>query len=84
MRTENATECGAQCEVFSNGMLKACFAPDNRIKSLQLVFDVMSFMQQLQRALGGGEFRVIPNTVSVSSAGKREYTAGVEMIILLQ
>lgn len=63
MKTENAMDCGAQCEVFSHGMLKSQFAPDNRIKKLELEFDVMSFMQQLQRALGGGEFRVVPNTV---------------------
>lgn len=63
MKTENATECGAQCEVFSHGILRARFSPENRIEKLELVFDVMSFMQQLQRAMGGGGFRVIPNTV---------------------
>lgn len=63
MKTENAIECGSKCEVFSHGMLRARFSPQNRIKHLELVFDVMSFMQQLQRALGGEGFRVIPNTV---------------------
>lgn len=63
MKTENAIECGALCEVFSHGMLKAQFASDNKIKRLELEFDVMSFMQQQQRALGDGEFRVVPNTV---------------------
>lgn len=63
MKTENATKCGAQCEVFSHGMLKARFTSDHRIKQLELVFDVMSFMQQLQRAMGGGGFRITPNTV---------------------
>lgn len=64
MKTDNAVECGAQCEVFSHGMLRAYFSPDNRIKRLEIVFDVMSFMQQLQRAVGRGEFRMVPNTVS--------------------
>lgn len=63
MKTENATECGAQCEVFSHGILRAVFSAENRIKRLELVFDVMSLMQQLQRAMGGGGFRMIPNTV---------------------
>lgn len=70
MRTENAVECGARCEVFNHGMLRASFAPDNRIEKLELVFDVMSFMQQLQRAVGDGEFRVIPNTVSSRALGR--------------
>ncbi|CAM9845162.1 unnamed protein product [Scytosiphon promiscuus] len=66
MKTDNATECGAQCEVFSHGMLRAYFSPDNRIKRLEIVFDVMSFMQQLQRAAGQGEFRMIPNTLAAA------------------
>lgn len=69
MKTDNATECGAQCEVFSHGMLRAYFSPDNRIKRLEIVFDVMSFMQQLQRAAGQGEFRMIPNTVRARGGG---------------
>lgn len=63
MKTENAIECGSKCEVFSHGMLRARFSAENRIKHLELVFDVMSLMQQLQRAQGGEGFRVIPNTV---------------------
>ncbi|CAN0491927.1 unnamed protein product, partial [Scytosiphon promiscuus] len=63
MRTDNATECGAQCEVCSNGMLRARFSADNRIHRLDLIFDAMGLMQQLQRAMGGGVFRTIPNTV---------------------
>lgn len=63
MKTDNATECGAQCEVFTHGMLRAYFCPDNRIKRLEIVFDVMGFMQQLQRAMGRGEFRMVPNAV---------------------
>lgn len=69
MKTDNAVECGVQCEVFSHGMLRAYFSPDNRIKRLEIVFDVMSFMQQLQRAVGRGEFRMVPNTVRVLKRG---------------
>lgn len=71
MKTDNATECGAQCEVFSHGMLRARFSPDHRIHRLELIFDAMGFMQQLQRAMGGGAFRTIPNTVSwISHVGQ--------------
>ncbi|CAM9661186.1 unnamed protein product [Choristocarpus tenellus] len=63
MRTENAAQCGAPFEVYKYGMLKAKFSPQNRITSLEFVYDVMSFMQQLQRACGSGDFRVVPNTV---------------------
>ena len=63
MRTDNATECGAHREICSHGMLRARFSPDNRIHRLDLIFDAMGFMQQLQRAIGGGVFRTIPNTV---------------------
>ncbi|CAM9412474.1 unnamed protein product, partial [Laminaria digitata] len=66
MRTDNAAECGAQCEVFSHGMLRARFSADNRIHRLELIFDAMGFMQQLQRATGGGVFRTIPNTLEAA------------------
>lgn len=75
MKTENAMECGAQCEVVSHGMLKAQFSPDNRIKHLELEFDVMSLMQQLQRACGGGEFKVVPNTVRFGDVASVGHTA---------
>ncbi|CAN0574749.1 unnamed protein product, partial [Ectocarpus sp. 12 AP-2014] len=63
MKTDNATECGALCDVFSHGILRAHFSPNNRIKRLEIVFDVMSLMQQLQRAVGQEELRMVPNTV---------------------
>ncbi|CAM9918459.1 unnamed protein product [Discosporangium mesarthrocarpum] len=63
MRMENAVESSERFELFSYGMLAATFSPENRIVSLELMFDVMSFMQQLQRSCGNGDFRVVPNTV---------------------
>ncbi|CAM9675615.1 unnamed protein product, partial [Ascophyllum nodosum] len=72
MKTENAAECGAQCEVCSQGMLRAKFARDHRIKRLEFVFDVMGFMQQLQRAMGGGCFRVTPNTLESAMQASRQ------------
>lgn len=73
MKTENATKCGAQCEVFSHGMLKAKFTSEHRIKHLELVFDVMSFMQQLQRAMGGGGFKITPNTARRKTTTRELY-----------
>ena len=61
-KTENAVACGARCEVFKQGMLQASFTPQNKIIALDFVFDVMAFMQQLQRARGVETFDVIPNT----------------------
>ncbi|CAN0473909.1 unnamed protein product [Ectocarpus sp. 12 AP-2014] len=67
MKTDNATECGALCDVFSHGILRAHFSPNNRIKRLEIVFDVMSLMQQLQRAVGQGELRMVPNTLALAT-----------------
>lgn len=72
MKTEDATLCGAQCEVFSHGMLRVHFAPQNRIRTLEFAFDVMSFMQQLQRAQGHGEYRIVPNTVRREGQERQE------------
>ena len=49
-RTENAVQCGALCECYCQGMLKAQFTPNNKVATLEIAFDVMAFMQQLQRA----------------------------------
>jgi hypothetical protein len=58
LRTENAVRRGARYEVFKQGMLKATFSPQNKLTYLELIFDVMSFMQQLRRASGKNDFMV--------------------------
>jgi PAS domain S-box-containing protein len=63
LRTENAMSFGALCECHCQGMLRVRFSPSHKISYLELIFDVMGFMQQLQRASGLDEFRVVPNTL---------------------
>ena len=41
---------GALCECYKQGMLEARFTDKNKLGRLELVFDVMSFVQQLTRA----------------------------------
>ena len=72
LRTVNAVACGALCECHCQGMLRARFSPAHKLSHLELAFDVMGFMQQLQRASGLDAFRVIPNTVSMAQAPSEE------------
>lgn len=48
--TRNAVACGAMCECHVHGMLCCTFTEQNKVVSCEFVFDVMSFMQQLQCA----------------------------------
>jgi hypothetical protein len=65
LRTENAVACGALCECHCQGMLRARFSPAHKLLHLELSFDVMGFMQQLQRASGLDEYKTIPNSVAM-------------------
>uniref|UniRef100_A0A7S2D3Z7 PAS domain-containing protein n=1 Tax=Octactis speculum TaxID=3111310 RepID=A0A7S2D3Z7_9STRA len=67
MSTTNAIAKGAVVECSLEGMLKVFFTEDNtQLRSVELVFDVMNFMQQLSQACGGS-FEVIPNSVGMLS-----------------
>ena len=72
LRAENAVACGALCECHCQGMLRARFSPAHKLSHLELAFDVMGFMQQLQRASGLDAFRLIPNTVAMAQAPSEE------------
>jgi len=48
--TTNAAACGAACECRVPGMLRCSFSPQNKLLSCEFMFDIMSFMQQLQCA----------------------------------
>lgn len=69
MCTENAMERGAKCEITKYGMLSASFRADEptKLQSVEMTFDVMAIMQQLRRASGSDEFRVVPNTFRVAA-----------------
>mmetsp|Transcript_16570 Transcript_16570/g.24925 ORF Transcript_16570/g.24925 Transcript_16570/m.24925 type:complete len:439 (+) Transcript_16570:99-1415(+) len=67
MKTENAVACGANFECFKQGMMTAVFNPQGKLQSVELIFDVMSFMQHLRRASAShaAGFQVVPNTLSL-------------------
>ena len=62
-RTNNAVLCGALADCVIPGMLRANFSKNNKLLSMELVFDAMGFMQQLDCA-NGEERRAqaIPNS----------------------
>jgi len=51
-RTKNAVLCGALADCVIPGMLRAKFSKNNKLLSMELVFDAMGFMQQLDSANG--------------------------------
>ena len=80
---------GALCECYKQGMLEARFTDKNKLGRLELVFDVMSFVQQLTRASGLAEFPTVPHSVEAAlheeSAEARVITAaapphGIEFV----
>ena len=67
LRTINAISKGARYEVFKHGMLQVLYAPNtNKILSMNMSHDVMSFMQELRRCSGSYDFQLIPNTYNIA------------------
>lgn len=56
--TVNLVSCGGAFEVSKHGMLFATFSAENKLRQLELNFDVMSFMQQLRRTSERNSFQV--------------------------
>lgn len=66
-RTQDAVVCGALAECVMPGMLRAHFSERNKLLSLELVYDAMGFMQQLERASGReGAAQIIPSTLEMA------------------
>ena len=63
--TDDLVARGAMFEVAKHGMLLAVFSPQNKLRSLELSFDVMSFMQQLKRATVRTTFLVCPQISTI-------------------
>ena len=62
-RTNNAVSCGAMADCVIPGMLRASFSKNNKLLSMELVFDAMGFMQQLNCANGEhSKTQAIPNS----------------------
>ena len=62
-RTNNAVSCGALADCVIPGMLRASFSKNNKLLNMELVFDAMGFMQQLNCANGEhSKTQAIPNS----------------------
>jgi len=82
--TSGGASGGNECECRLDGMLRCAFTPQNKILSAEFVFDVMSFMQQLQCAaawdpVGTGkaavEVPIVVNTLQMAALPSTECRA---------
>lgn len=68
-RTQDAVLCGALAECVMPGMLRAHFSQRNKLKSLEMTYDAMGFMQQLERASGSEmTAQIIPGSLEMALA----------------
>lgn len=66
-RTQDAVLCGALAECVMPGMLRANFSQRNKLKSLEMTYDAMGFMQQLERASGSEmTAQIIPGSLEMA------------------
>ena len=66
-RTLDAVQCGALAECVMPGMLRAVFSSRNKLTQIEMVYDSMGFMQQLERASGNeGNPHIVPNSLVTS------------------
>ena len=66
-RSKNAVLCGALTDCVMPGMLRANFNKANKLTSLELIYDAMGFMQQLDGASGGEvAAQVIPGSLEMA------------------
>jgi hypothetical protein len=68
-RSQDAVLCGAFAECVMPGMLRAQFSPRNKLLSMELVYDAMGFMQQLERASGNeGTAQIVAGSLEMALA----------------
>jgi PAS domain len=68
-RSQEAVTAGAFAECAMPGMLRAQFSARNKLMSIELVYDAMGFMQQLERASGNeGAAHIIPGSLEMALA----------------
>ena len=67
-RSKNAVLCGALADCVMPGMLRAQFSPaTNKLSSVEMVYDAMGFMQQLDRSNGGEvTAQIIPGSLEMA------------------
>lgn len=68
-RTQGAVLSGALSECVMPGMLRCNFSQRNKLVSIEIVYDAMGFMQQLQRACGSDNVvQVVPGSLEMALA----------------
>lgn len=73
MKVEGGDMVGIKHNCVQNGMIKARFGENNKIVSAEMVFDVMGFMQQLQKASSiSPESNIVPNTLDMALHASKE------------
>ena len=66
-RTRNAVMSGALADCVMPGMIRANFSKANKLQSIEMVYDAMGFMQQLDGADGGQvTAQVIPGSLEMA------------------
>jgi hypothetical protein len=66
-RTQGAVQCGALAECVMPGMLRGHFSNRNKLLSMEMVYDAMGFMQQLERASGSEPTaQIIPGSLEMA------------------
>ncbi|KAL3909155.1 MAG: hypothetical protein SGARI_002740 [Bacillariaceae sp.] len=66
-RTNNAVVCGALADCVVPGMLRVQFSSNNKLASMEMIYDAMGFMQQLDGANGGNiTAQVIPGSLEMA------------------
>lgn len=66
-RSQDAVLCGALADCVMPGMLRAQFSSHNKITHMEMAYDAMGFMQQLERASGNeGIAQVVANSLEMS------------------
>eukprot|EP00980_Cylindrotheca_fusiformis_P024179 scaffold11589_cov117-Cylindrotheca_fusiformis.AAC.13 len=66
-RSRNAVLCGALADCIMPGMLRANFSKSNKIQDMEIIYDAMGFMQQLDGASGRQvNAQVIPGSLETA------------------
>jgi len=66
-RTQDAVMCGALSECIMHGMLRGEFSSRNKLVSLEMVYDSMGLMQQLERCSGSEMMaQIIPSSLEMA------------------
>lgn len=66
-RTQGAVASGALAECVTPGMLRAHFSSRNKLMSMEMIYDSMGYMQQLERASGSETMaQIIPGSLEMA------------------